>query len=61
MTNLEWIKTQATKKQIAKMLDRISCETCAYESTCNMTTLHRGDINCDDGIMMWLLQERKDV
>lgn len=61
MTNLEWIQTQATKEQIAQMLDRISCETCAFEKTCNMATLHRGEINCNDGILAWLAQERKDV
>ena len=60
MTNLEWIKTKATAKQVAKMLDRISCETCAYESTCNMATLHRGDYACDEGILAWLRQERTE-
>lgn len=60
MTNLEWIKTKATAKQVARMLDRISCETCAYESTCTMANLHRGDYACDEGILAWLYQERTE-
>lgn len=60
MTNLEWIQTKATAEQVAKMLDRISCETCAYESTCNMASLHRGDYACDEGILAWLHQERTE-
>ena len=58
MTNLEWIKTKATIEQMAQMLDRISCETCAYEPKCNMASLHRGEYTCDEGILAWLNSER---
>ena len=58
MTNLEWIQTKATAEQLAIMLDRISCETCAYEHTCNMASIHYGQLDCNTGIIEWLNSER---
>ena len=61
MTNLEWIQQQATTEQIATMLDRIACETCAYEKNCNLAAIHYGQLDCHSGIIEWLKQEREDV
>ena len=61
MTNLQWMQRQASAEQIADMLDRIACETCAYENKCNMAAIHYNQLDCHQGIVEWLNQERKDV
>ena len=61
MTNLEWIQTQATEQELAVLLDSIACTHCGYSNVCNMATLHYNQTDCNEGIILWLKQERKNA
>ena len=61
MTNLQWIQKRASATEIARMLDRLPCETCAYEKHCTMADIHYARLDCHTGIVEWLNQKRNDI
>lgn len=58
MTNLEWIKTQATTEEIVELFNATVCEKCSYDEACTMASIHYGILDCNTGIIEWLNSER---